>query len=713
VLRDGLPAKQLVVSRRAEAGAWVVGSVSGVEELEGLTLDALLSQSPLGLHIFDAGLRLVRINPATAAMRGRDVGELVGLPLREVFALENPDVVEALARSVLEDGRPVLERRLKAFVDSHPALARTFSVSLFRLRSQSGAVLGLAAAVVDVTELRAAEAASQVLGAVRARAGASLDAVDICREAADVLAGGMADAVVVEVVEAVMTGDDPPLLPSPQFTALHCAAVGRRGTGMGSGPFGSSRVPDAMSPAGLALAQGRTVTVTMEGDPAWLHAAADHAAALRGAAPVAVLVAPLMVRGTLLGLVSLYRWRGSPPFTQEDTDLAATVADYVALCLDNSRRYTREHAVAATVARRFLPQAPQTAVGLETATGHLATRPAGGGWYDVIPLSSARTALVVGEVDGTGIHTAATMGQLRTALRCLASLDLEPDELLARLDETTRQLAAERLALPAADPLREQALTASCLCAVYDPVAGALVAARAGGAGLVLVAPDGSLAEVDLPDGPVLGTSETAPFAGTRMPVPDGTVLALTTPALFLALGAQGLHAQLASVGSSLRERCDQALLASEPAGEAGAVILLLGQVTGLAGDDAVDWVLGADERAPAQARSLVRLQLGHWGLPQEAVDTTELLVSELVTNVVRYGKPPCRLGLIRADRLSVQVSDGDASSPHLRHARTTDEGGRGLYIVSQLADRWGVRFTDRGKTVWVEQRVADGTGPA
>ncbi|MFC5887375.1 SpoIIE family protein phosphatase [Kitasatospora aburaviensis] len=676
----------------------------------------MLSQSPLGLHIFDADLRLVRINPATAAMQGHDARELVGLPLRDVFPLEDPDAVDALARSVLTDGRPVLERRIRAFTDPPPAPARTYSASLFRLRSQAGTVYGLAVVVVDVTELAVAEAGSQVLGAVRAQVGASLEAVEICRELADVLADGMADAVVVEVVDALMTGDDPPLLPPPDLVALHGAAVKRRGADPATGPpgsshvpdAGSSHVPDAASPFGLALAQGRPVTVRPGGDEAWLHATADHAAALRGAVPVAVLVAPFVLRGAFLGLVTMYRREGSPAFTDDDAALAATVADYVALCLDNSRRYTREHAVAATVQRRFLPRAPQSAAGLEIAQGHLPTHRASGGWYDVIPLPGARTALVIGEVEGHGIHTAATMGQLRTALRCLASLDLEPDELLARLDETTRQLAAERRALPAADPLREQPLTANCLCAVYDPASGTLTAARAGNPGLVLVSPDGALADVDLPDGPTLGTSETAPFAATRMSVPDGTVLALTTPALYAALGAQGLHARLVPTGRPLRAHCDRLLLSSGDAGQAGAVILLLGRAAGLDRDAAVDWVLDADERAPARARSLVRAQLGHWGLPEETVYATELVVSELVTNVVRYGDPPCRLRLIHADRLSVEVSDGEASSPHLRHARTTDEGGRGLYIVSQLADRWGVRFAATGKTVWVEQAFAE-----
>ncbi|MFI8460679.1 SpoIIE family protein phosphatase [Kitasatospora sp. NPDC085464] len=694
---------------------------------EGLTLEALLSRSPLGLHIFDADLRLVRSNPATAGMRGRDVRDLVGRPLRDVFPLEDPDAVEALARSVLTDGRPVLERRIRAFTDPPPAPTRTYSVSFFRLRSQEGTLHGVAVTVVDVTELAVAEAGAQVLGATRAQVGASLEAVDICRELADVLAAGMADSVVVEVVDALMTGDDPPLFPPPGYVALHGMAVGRRGSDRSGGPLGSSHVPDAASPFGLALTRGRPVTVRPTGEDAWLHATADHAAALRGATPVAVLVAPFILRGTLLGLLTLYRCEGSPAFTDEDAELAATVTDYVALCLDNSRRYTREHAVAATVRRRFLPRAPQSAAGLEIAQGHLPTHRAGGGWYDVIPLPGARTALVVGEVHGDddvhrdgeahgdgevrgdGIHTAATMGQLRTALRCLASLDLEPDELLARLDETTRQLAAERRALPAADPLRDRALTASCLCAVYDPASGSLTAARAGNPGLVLVSPDGALTEADLPEGPTLGTSETAPFAASRMSVPDGTVLALTTPALYAALGARGLHARLVPGGRPLRDQCDELLLASGDAGQAGAVALLLGRAAGLARDAAVEWVLDADEQAPARARSLVRAQLGRWGLPEEAVYAAELVVSELVTNVVRYGDPPCRLRLIHADSLSVEVSDGADTSPHLRHARTTDECGRGLYIVSQLADRWGVRFATTGKTVWVEQAFGDG----
>jgi anti-sigma regulatory factor (Ser/Thr protein kinase) len=430
--------------------------------------------------------------------------------------------------------------------------------------------------------------------------------------------------------------------------------------------------------------------------------------------PHALLTVPLTVRGTLLGLLSLYRRAELPAFIGDDADLAAAVADYVSLCLENSRRYTREHAIAATVQRRLLPQAAQSAVALEIARGHLAAPQASGGWYDVVPLSSARTALVIGEVEGYGVYTSATMGQLRTALRSLATLDLEPDDLLARLDEAARHLAAERRALPPADPLREQALTASCVVAVYDPVSGSVTAARAGGPGLVLISPDGTLLDLDLPDGPLLGTSDTAPFAAVTVPqVPSGTIVALTSPALSDSLGEQGLRNILVGGTTSLREKCDRILLATAAGRRPGTAITLLGRTVGLAPDATVDWLLDVDEHAPGRARRHVRAQLQRWGLPDETAYTTELLVSELVTNVLRYGESPCRLSLIRADHLTIEVSDGGASSPHVRHARTTDEGGRGLYIVAQMADRWGVRSTTLGKTVWAEQSLGGRPAPA
>jgi anti-sigma regulatory factor (Ser/Thr protein kinase) len=181
-------------------------------------------------------------------------------------------------------------------------------------------------------------------------------------------------------------------------------------------------------------------------------------------------------------------------------------------------------------------------------------------------------------------------------------------------------------------------------------------------------------------------------------------VLALATPGLLDPLGPQAVRDHLVGVAAPLRERCDKLLLRAGGTDPAGDVILLLGKADGLAPEVAADWVLDADEHAPAAARRHVREQLQCWGLPEEATYTTDLLVSELVTNVVRYGRSPCRLRLIRGEQLTVEVRDGAASSPHVRHARTTDEGGRGLYIVAALADRWGVRTTTRGKTARLEQ---------
>ncbi|MFE9812293.1 SpoIIE family protein phosphatase [Streptomyces sp. NPDC005548] len=694
---------ELLITPLVEADRlmWRVDLAGGATQA--LTLQALFSQPVLGLHILDADLRLKRLNPATAAMRQREVGELIGLPLRDAYPLADPDEVEALARGTLTHGRPVLEHRVRAFIDPDPAPARTYSVSMFRLASSAG-ILGLAVIVVDVTEQAVAEEGTRVLAAVREQAGTSLDAVHICQELAEALTTGLADIAVVEIVDALRTGADPPLFPPPAVVSLHGAATSTRISGSSRGPLGSTHEPVPNSPFALALTQGRPVAVTLEErDSAWFHAAGDHTA-VQGARPHALLIAPLMLRGRLLGLLSLYRLEGSPGFTTADADLSASVADYAALCLENSRQYTGEHAVAATVQQRFLPQVAETAVGMELAHGRLPTRAASGGWYDVISLPSARTALVIGEVAGVGAYTSAAMGQLRTALRALASLDLEPDELLARLDDTTRQLAAERRALPAADPLRAEPLTVSCACALYDPVSGSLAVARAGHPGPILISADGSLVVVDLPNGPRLGSSDTAPFAAGRVEVLPGAMLALATPGLLGPLGPRGVRDHLVGVATPLHELCDKLLLTASSTDPAGDVILLLGKAQGLAQDVAVDWVLEADEHAPAAARQHVREQLQHWGLPEEATYTTELLVSEVVTNAVRYGEPPCRLRLIRAEQLTVEVRDGATSSPHVRHARTTDEGGRGLYIVAALSDRWGVRTTTRGKTVWFEQ---------
>ncbi|NUS11117.1 MAG: ATP-binding protein, partial [Streptomyces sp.] len=107
------------------------------------------------------------------------------------------------------------------------------------------------------------------------------------------------------------------------------------------------------------------------------------------------------------------------------------------------------------------------------------------------------------------------------------------------------------------------------------------------------------------------------------------------------------------------------------------------------------------------RARGLAARQLAAWGAAEEA-PTTQLIVSELLTNAIRYGSPPLTLRLIRSDRLVCEVTDASSTSPHLRHAGGLDEGGRGLFLVAELAETWGTRYGPQGKTIWAEQPLPD-----
>ncbi|GAA4029146.1 hypothetical protein GCM10022232_88710 [Streptomyces plumbiresistens] len=335
----------------------------------------------------------------------------------------------------------------------------------------------------------------------------------------------------------------------------------------------------------------------------------------------------------------------------------------------------------------------------------------GGDWFDVIPLSGARVALVVGDVVGHGIRASATMGRLRTAVRTLADVDLTPDELLTQLDDLVVRLDREDSVDDGTDAAGEDVgeVGATCLYAVYDPVSGRCSMARAGHPPPVLATPDGTVGLLDVPAGPPLGLGGL-PFEVAEFDLPEGSVLALCTDGLVEAGGRDPdagyalLRDALADPGRPLEETCETAVrsLLSDPRTDDAA--LLLARTRTLGADRVATWDLPADLAVVARARELACAQLSAWNLPEDAVFTTELVVSELVTNALRYGGPPVQLRLIRDTSLICEVSDASSAAPHLRRARVFDEGGRGLMIVAQLTERWGSRHTGTGKTIWAEQ---------
>lgn len=439
------------------------------------------------------------------------------------------------------------------------------------------------------------------------------------------------------------------------------------------------------------------------------------------------LVIPLRTGGGILGLVTFDRGAGpdasgrtlgpdrATTFDNGEVALADELAARAAVCIDNARRYTRERTASLALQRQLLPHhlPPRSAV--ETAYRYLPADDVtgvGGDWFDVIPLSGTRVGLVVGDVVGHGLQAAATMGRLRTSVRAFAQLDMAPDELLTRLDDLVGQPAEDRPDARGGSVETYDVTTgATCLYAVYDPVSRRCVMARAGHLPPAIVGPGGEVSFPDLPAGPPLGLGGL-PFESMEIDLPVGSLLALFTDGLVeardhdIGRGLDTLGRVLGDRSASLEELCDRAVSELVPGGtSADDTALLLVRTRALDADRVADWELTAEPVSVGRARELATGQLEAWGL-EELVFATQLVVSELVTNAVRYAGGPLGLRLIRDRTLVCEVADTGHTSPHLRHSEADDEGGRGLFIVAQLVQRWGTRYTPTGKTIWTEQAL-------
>ncbi|WP_329528939.1 SpoIIE family protein phosphatase [Streptomyces sp. NBC_01462] len=674
-------------------------------------LEALFTQAPVGLLIVDADLRVQRVNTLSRGDRGTAVAGLLGRPVTEALNTTSPEGVETMARAVLSTGVPVLDRLVVGRPTAEPGPEHVYSVSVFRLQDSNGLVLGAVVSLTDVTEHEREGARAAVRDAARKKIGSSLDAITTCRELADVAVPEFADAVVLDVLDTVVRGNEPPLGPlfgdEPMQRAAFKSATGRPGA-FAAGGTSSFPYP---TPYTQSLGDLEPRLVTLDETTSWPAADPERGRALREAGVHCMIVTPIVLRGAVLGIVGFYRSGRPDPFTADDVVLAGELVAFTAVCLDNARRFTREHTIALTLQRHLLPQGNVSQVAAEVSHFH---RPAevSGGWFDAIPLSGARLALTVGEVAGHSIHTATTMGQLRTAINALAALDLDPDELLARLNDTVMRLAAERSALPPADPVHDEPLRATCTYVVYDPLNGECTMACADHPPPVLVRPDGTSAIPDVPRGPSLGDEEE-PFAAARTRLAEGSILALYNHGFlegYRATSHETARDRLRQVLSGherpLNELRDDAVysLRATDRPEHDAV-LLLARTRILGENQVATWTVLPHPEEVALARERAIRQLADWNLTDSSL-ATEIIVSELVTNAIRHGAPPVQLRLIKDRFLTCEASDASPAAPHLRHARTLDEGGRGLFIVAQLAQHWGTRYTGSGKIIWTEQTL-------
>ncbi|MFF0186490.1 SpoIIE family protein phosphatase [Streptomyces sp. NPDC005244] len=670
--------------------------------------EALRANTLEAFFVLDADLRVLNLNNPAVVLCGITADEARGRPVGEVCRPSRPQEFDSILREVVTSDTPVTNYVVRLDPTDGTGPERFVRVSAYPLKHGRGAVVSL----TEVTEHMRTERRIETLASVRERVGRSLDVVATCEELVDALVPGFADIAVVEVVDAVVRGEDPPLSPLGREVPLRRAAFRNGGPDRAAQahPLGDVRALPSPTPYSQVLSDLKPRAVTLDEDTPWLVADPERARAIRASGARTLLTAPLAVRGSVLGLLSLYRVRPSDAFDANDVALTHELATHTALSLDNARRYTHEHTIAAALQRHLLPPDPPSQTAMEFAQLHLPADAGAGTWFDAFSLPGARTALAVGEVAGSGIDAATTMGQLRTVVRSLAALDLGPDELLARLNDTVVRLAYERQALPSGDPLHQEPLRASCVYVVHDPLRGVCAMASAGHPAPVVAHPSGVIHVPELPTGPRLGSRDGPPFATASVPMRDGSVLALCTPS-FPASNAGGrpsnlLREALTRLDRPLPELRDDILYRLHGTPGTHDVLLLLARTRAFPPDQVATWPLDPVPAAAATARHHTQHRLRLWRVSEETAFATELIVSELVTNAVRYGAPPIQLRLIKDSTLTCEVSDAGGAAPRIRHARTVDEGGRGLFICQEMSHNWGIRYSGNGKTIWTEQTL-------
>ncbi|MCQ4081751.1 SpoIIE family protein phosphatase [Streptomyces sp. RB6PN25] len=675
-------------------------------------LRGLFTQSPFGLAVVDPQLRFLMINPALERMDGVPARLRLGLPLRDTVPETAGPMAEARAREVLETGEPQVAVSHVDSPGASPHLPHVRSRSSFRLQDPAGRTLGMGQAVLDVTSYYRARRRLALINEAGVRIGSTLDLDRTVQELAEVLVPEVADFVAVDLSTAVIHGQEPdPVLTAGSTELLRGAQRSiREDLPEAVVPVGAAVTYSEMSPQYRCVATGRPVLdPVVDLSTPWLSQDPARSAKLKEFGIHSHMVVPLRARGITMGVATLVRWKYPETFDADDLLLVEELAARAAVCIDNARRFAREHRAALSLQRALLPKDLPTSTAVEVAYRYLPADThagVGGDWFDVLPLSGARVGLVVGDVVGHGMNAAATMGRLRTAVHTLADLDLPPDELLAHLDDLVVNLDTEE---ERAGRHESGVVGATCLYCVYDPVSRTAAFARAGHCPPAIAHADKAVEFLEIPAGPPLGLGGL-PFECTEVPIPDRCVLAFYTDGLITAspdrdveFGFARLAFALAHPDRPLEEICDtmeRLLLPDHPRDD---VAFLVARPRSLSEEDVATWSLTRELTVVGEARTLASEQLASWGL-EELAFTTELIVSELVTNAIRHASGPVNLRLIRDVSLICEVSDGSHTSPHLRRARSNDEGGRGLFLVAQFAQRWGTRYTTDGKTIWAEQ---------
>jgi hypothetical protein len=569
------------------------------------------------------------------------------------------------------------------------------------------------------------------LHAATVRIGGDLELTQVMTSLCETAVPRVADLAAAYLYEAALTDGEPPESPGAppdgvlRKVACHCAPAAPPHGPAGRALVDKVAVSDLTGPFAASVTSGQLVIwpdpgpdgarphggESYGGDSYGGDAAApgrsgsgDHddveCVVLPAAIPGSLIVVPLRAGRHLLGFAVMLRSAGRPGFDETDVLTATLMADQAALGAHKALLYQREARVADALQRSMLPKHPPRLPGVEIAYRYLPGNPAaqvGGDWFDAVPLPGSRVALIVGDVMGHGVHSAATMGQLRTAVRTLAALDPPPDQVLRHLDQLFEDTVGQA----------EEQFLATCVYCVYDPVARRCAIANAGHVPPVFAYADGRTELVPVPAGVPLGVGNVA-FETVELPAPDGTLIALCTDGLVetrdqdITEGLDALRESLTKVSDPPDDLCENVLRALRTGEREDDVALLIARFDGIPSASVANWIMRPHAQAARHVRGLIANTLTGWGL-EDQIDAASLLATELVTNAIRYTTRPITMRLLRTETLLCEVTDDDPHLPVLREPGDEDESGRGIYLVDKLSSRWGASHTAAGKAVWFE----------
>ncbi|MFI7610577.1 SpoIIE family protein phosphatase [Nonomuraea terrae] len=536
-------------------GAWLLSANTAAGAHPAVSvLEPLVDRSPAALWIWDGDLRRVWCNGPAQRMETLLLGVGAGdLP-------EFGDVGSgALMRRVLSDGIPVIDAEIhRPAVDGQGD--RMLSMSVFRLDGVDGQPIGVCTLAIDVTQSLARKRLALLIEA-SGRIGTTLDVCKTAQELADLAMPALADYVTVDLSEAVVPSEEPPLRPpegmlTPAFRRAGMASIHTSLPETLWRPGVPVIVP-LSAPQAKVLYSGRShLDTELDLSPGtWFDHDPDRARLARETGMHSVMIVPVLARGEILGITVFVRSRNPAPFTPDDLVLAEQLVARAALSLDSARRYTRERDTARALQRHLLPRSLSGCDAVELAARYLASdvyEGVGGGWFDAISLPRGRIALTVGDVSGRGVNAAATMGRMRTAIRTLASVDLPPDELLTHLDELTT--------LQNSDP--DLFISAACLYAVYDPATRRFVVAAAANPPPAIVCPGGEATFARLNTGASIGLG-LGRYEALDLELPVGSLIVLHTEGLVEKrdsgdprTGQERLRAALSAAPHPLEELC-------------------------------------------------------------------------------------------------------------------------------------------------------------